>query len=249
LPAPPDSQVSPPGELEKWIRLVEETVPASPRKLNPSVPKDLEAICLKCLEKKPGQRYGSTQLLAEDLIRFLEGKPVRVRPVPWWQHVFLWAKRRPAVASLLLGLFLVATLGGTVSSLIYANLYSQTKTALDLSQRRGLARTEQNADRLGETEPDAARDLLLDASSCPPSLRSFDWQLLLRRFTPARSLESHEGDVFSVDTSPDGLTLASGGADRSLRLWDVRTGRDPAGKRLARSQDTSLGCPKCSTRL
>jgi WD40 repeat protein len=85
--------------------------PVSPRRLQPKVTRDLETICLKCLEKEPGRRYGSAEALAEDLGRFVAGEPVRARPVGNLGRVVKWARRRPAVAGLLVLLVLVTVFG------------------------------------------------------------------------------------------------------------------------------------------
>jgi serine/threonine protein kinase/tetratricopeptide (TPR) repeat protein len=75
--------------------------PVAPRILQPRVPRDLETICLKCLQKDPRQRYASALEMAEDLRRFLAGEPIRARPVGLWEKGVKWLRRRPAVAALL----------------------------------------------------------------------------------------------------------------------------------------------------
>jgi serine/threonine protein kinase len=77
--------------------LTEEPVP--PRHLQPKVPHDLETICLKCLEKEPERRYAGAGDLADDLQRFLEGRPIQARRTPRWERVWKWRKRHPATAS------------------------------------------------------------------------------------------------------------------------------------------------------
>jgi WD40 repeat protein/serine/threonine protein kinase len=79
---------------------VMEREPQPLRTINPQIDRDLETICLKCLEKDPARRYGSAEALADDLGRWLAGQPIQARPTTTWERSIKWARRHPAVAAL-----------------------------------------------------------------------------------------------------------------------------------------------------
>jgi WD40 repeat protein len=111
---PPFEAESVPALLKK---IVEEEPEIKPRKQNPkwkdeSVPRDLEVICLKCLEKEPGRRYGSARALADDLGRWLGGQPILARPVTGVERTWKWVRRNPVLAMLAAALFLSLIGGG-----------------------------------------------------------------------------------------------------------------------------------------
>ena len=89
------------------MRQVIEEEPRRPSSINQRVDRDLQTICLKCLQKNPSQRYGSAEALAEDLERWLRHEPIRARPSQLWEHALKWARRHPARAALI-GLALAA---------------------------------------------------------------------------------------------------------------------------------------------
>src|SRR5262249_3552189 len=81
--------------------LVVHAEPDSPAKFNPRIDRDLETICLKCLEKQPAGRYGSAEALAEDLERWLRGETIAARSVGMLGRTLKWVRRQPALAGLL----------------------------------------------------------------------------------------------------------------------------------------------------
>jgi WD40 repeat protein len=94
------------------LDLVRQAEPVPPRQLVPRLPRDLETICLKCLEKDPARRYLSADALGDDLARFQRGEPILARPIGALGRLGKWARRRPSLA-ILLALTAAALLGGT----------------------------------------------------------------------------------------------------------------------------------------
>ncbi len=83
------------------IDAIKATVPPSPRSLDPAVPRDLDTVCLKCLEKEPGRRYPTAEALAADLRAFLDGRAITARRVGPVEAAGKWVRRKPVTATLL----------------------------------------------------------------------------------------------------------------------------------------------------
>ena len=104
------------GTVLDTLLLVMEQDPLPPRALEPALPRDLETICLKCLQKPTTARYGSAAELADDLRRFLDDEPIRARPPGWLRLADRWLRQRQGLvliwaAALLLATALAVTLG------------------------------------------------------------------------------------------------------------------------------------------
>jgi serine/threonine protein kinase len=95
------------GNARMLIKHVVYDEPPSPRELNAKIPKDLETIALKCLEKEPQKRYQTAVHLADELRRFLAGEPIQARPISQLQHAWRWARRRPHLVAWLLNALLL----------------------------------------------------------------------------------------------------------------------------------------------
>ena len=156
--------------------------PVAPRSLQPTIPRDLETICLKCLEKKPSRRYLSALELAEDLRRFLDGHPIHAKPVSRIEKVAKWARRNPwkAVATSLFAVSGVAAIAGVAAlqaaysevtkandSLLNANT-NLTKVNAEIKETRDLARDALDGivDRLRDELHDVPRatQIMMDTS-------------------------------------------------------------------------------------
>jgi len=128
--------------LTETLQLVQHTDAIAPRLLNPAVPRDLETVCLKCLEKEPRQRYANAQALAEELGRFLCDEPIVARPIGTAGKAWRWCRRKPALAAALAACALALVSG--VSGITWQWRRAEQNAKNEERQRQ---RAEQNAAR------------------------------------------------------------------------------------------------------
>jgi tetratricopeptide (TPR) repeat protein len=167
--------------VHETLRQVGDQEPIPPRRLNPSVPRDLETICLKCLEKKPERRSASAAALAEDLRRYLAEEPIRARPVSRWGR----ARRRPAQAALLVAVFL-AVLAGVAGALFYG-LYKDQQARV---ARQELDRQQAQQQRRHQLDDlDRAAEQAELAGRLPEAKDHWDQALALVDADPDHALE------------------------------------------------------------
>ena len=135
------------------LKLVTSTEPVPPRRQRPDVPRDLETICLHCLEKEPSRRYADAAALADDLRRFREGRPIAARPVGPVGRVWRWSRRNKTLALTAASLTLTFVFGTPVL------------LALWLSARadHALAMTERNRARIERDHAERSRDRAIGA--------------------------------------------------------------------------------------
>ncbi|MBT6846130.1 MAG: serine/threonine protein kinase, partial [Planctomycetaceae bacterium] len=107
------------GSARMLLNQVIHDQPPSPRKLQSAIPRDLETITLKCLEKDPDKRYATCAALGEDLQAWADHKPIKARPTGSLGKLLRWCKRKPGVAALSVGMLLVL-IGATIISMTFA---------------------------------------------------------------------------------------------------------------------------------
>jgi WD40 repeat protein/tetratricopeptide (TPR) repeat protein len=135
------------------VLLVLEKEPDRPRGLDARADRDLETVCLKCLQKEPQRRYRSAEELADELERWLRGEPIQARPVGTWERAVKWARRRPAVAAL------VAVSLAAAAAVLLVGLFYDARlrdASHDAEQQRAAAA---GARRDVEAERESARRL------------------------------------------------------------------------------------------
>lgn len=222
--------------------------PVPPRRLQPRVPADLETICGKCLHKNPSQRYATAVELADDLRRFLAGRPIHARATAWWEHGWKWARRHPAVASLAATATIasVALLLLGVGAAFHSRLrtaYRETLAARDAEadQRRRAESAKMEAENarehaeqsdyrhqilvahveLDRRNPRRAAGLLDEIAE---SRRGWEWGFLHRLARGYEREMNHPSGVNAVAFHPKGKELATACGDPSIRIWDRETG-------------------------
>jgi len=233
--------------LETIRKVIEEEC-VRPRLLYSFVDRDLETICLKCMEKEPPRRYGSADALADDLDRWLRQEPILARPVGGWERAAKWVRRHPLSAAL--SAITVLAVAASVGTLIRANIRIRTAQANEANMRRiaevheriarqrayasdiNLAQQALAANNLGR-----ARELLdryRPASAAEADLRGWEWRYLWQqcRSDALFRLARDQGSVMTLATSPNARWLAVGGhSGARLELWDFTARR--VVKRLA----------------
>ena len=228
------------------LRRIIEQEPTPPRKINPTIPVDLETIVLKAMAKARADRYATAADLAADLGRFLDNRPISARRANLVDRAAKWTRRhRRLVAGTAAWMFLLAL--GLAAAMFQYTVWLRHHSALLEAE---VARADRNAaeaerhrlmaDRhlhgaqirlacqaLEDGQVERAQDLLHDDD---PSLGSksssdFAWQFLWRRATrEIVPMYGHERNLIALAISPDGQTLASGDDVGLIRLWDLRDG-------------------------
>lgn len=231
------------------LNLVAEADPIPPRLLNPGVDRDLETICLKCLEKSPARRYESADSLADDLHRYLGGEPITARRVSVLSRAIKWCWRNKAVAMLTTGFLLtIAVSFSAVAYIAYDEMdlrgqaekaKGQVEKANDLAALRletmrhllYLSEMRQAQQTLRRADHDGVLRILEDhwrPKQGLKDLRDWEWYFLKERCQARLAFGSHMDRAFAVAYRPDGKQLASAGGELGkpgeIKLWEVRTG-------------------------
>jgi WD40 repeat protein len=224
--------------VESTLALVVGEDPLPPRRQHPKVPRDLETICLKCLAKEPQRRYTSAAELADDLRRFLDGRPIRGRPPSLVYQATKYVRRHTTLIGGIVATF-VALVAGLVATAIFAVGEARQRQRAEEAFRkveRDAYQARLAAAVAALTEHEVA-EAGAQLQAAPESLRGWEWHHLSGRaeeelpavVRPGRNYYDFGGFV------EPGRVLAAFTEDRRIRLVNARTGgvlRDLAAGRL-----------------
>jgi WD40 repeat protein/tRNA A-37 threonylcarbamoyl transferase component Bud32 len=217
--------------LEHTITQVIHAEPVSLRLLNPSVPRDLETITLKCLEKEPSRRYQTAQELADELGRVLRHEPIRARPITHPEKLWRWCRRKPALATAL-GFALAALMVGLATTSWQwrrAERLAGTERRERIDGQRQLYVATMNLAQAAweQNQVSRAKQLLEDSATNPE--RAFEWFYWQRQMhLELKELRGHTGPILAVAYSPDadGRQIVTASADRTVKVWDAASGTE-----------------------
>jgi WD40 repeat protein len=208
--------------VEVILRVLQESPPVLGR-LRRGVPRDLETICMKCLEKEPARRYAGAGELADDLERWLQGTPIRARPAGRLERAYKWARRHPLPAALLAFSILTLVAGSAVSTYFGVTAVERAEQAEQAAEaerwERYLAEIGRAAGALQLHNIEPARRAL---EAAPAEHRNWEWHHFHSQLDGARIvLRGHTDRVYGLAFHPGGKWLASASDDQTMRLWDV----------------------------
>jgi WD40 repeat protein/serine/threonine protein kinase/tetratricopeptide (TPR) repeat protein len=249
----------PPFDTENSLQTIRKlltTDPVPPSQLHLKVPRDLETICLKCLEKDPRKRYPSAAALAEDLDRYLQNQPILARPIGPLGRSVKWVRRHPtpsalvAVIALALGVVLV---GGATYQVRLGHALAEARRQSELN-RQNLVRMHVSQGIKAMNEGDDSIALLwftealrqdtdvvaqspdAGAAARPPDRAAQQEEQHRRRIAAVlqscpklSQLWIHEGAVNDACFSPDGKRVLTASDDGTARVWDSDTGQSRCG--------------------
>ena len=169
-------------EREELFRAIAFEEPTAPRRLNASIPVDLETIVLKAVQKNPADRYATAQDLADDLQRFLDDKPIRARRPTLAQRAGKWTRRNPAAMWATIIVLLVLLTASVIASMVVVNERNIAQEQRLLAERR----TQFARQVVDDMYRDVARDWLADE----PMLQDIQEQFLQKALTFYEELTS-----------------------------------------------------------
>ena len=211
----------------------------SPRLLRPSIPKDLETLCLKCLERDPEKRYDSALILKEELKRVQRGEPIIARPVGPIERAYRTCKRYRLISGLSLGLVASLLIGLIATSVLWKNAERSAKLANETVYRSQMSLASQNYVQ-GDLEGVRATINRIASSDQLSHMREFSWHYYDRLLDTFSLSVNHGDQIVDLSISNDNRLLATVGFEGHCALWKIESGERLARERPADHEFTTV---------